>query len=268
MTIKENLLHFGYNTNISWFAFYSKILFQIASACPKYDNIFRKLLTDPDPDTDMYKFNQQHSDLFKYISKHTGEVHKYLFPLFKHFTFSYIQFLIYSALLCTYSQNYSNILQSVAVYDALEVQRDSNLKLPAWTESIFPDKMSLLKRRIFDLFTETPYMRRIKGGLLITEIVDKMIKKQTEEITQNILVYSGHDSTIRNMVRGMNVTDQVPEMPGYGASLIFELHCNDEYSAENPRCVIKVSNNLRASFKMQLHGDVFLADMVLFEYER
>lgn len=63
----------------------SKILFQLSSACPKYDKIFRKLLNNPDPDTDMYKFNQQHSDLVKYISKHSGEVCEFGFPLFQHF---------------------------------------------------------------------------------------------------------------------------------------------------------------------------------------
>lgn len=55
---------------------FPKILFQILSACPKYDRIFKKLVIDPDPDTDIYKFNQQHSDLLKYISKHSGEVNE------------------------------------------------------------------------------------------------------------------------------------------------------------------------------------------------
>lgn len=84
-------------------------------------------------------------------------------------------------------------------------------------------------------------MRRIKGGLLITEIADKMIKKQTGELTQNIFIYSAHDLTLVNMLRGLNVTDQTESLPDYGASLIFELHCNGEYSTLNAPCIVKVS---------------------------
>lgn len=128
--------------------------------------------------------------------------------------------------------------------------------------------MSPLKARAFELFTETPFMRRIKGGLLITEIVDKMFMKQSGEITQNILIYSGHDATLANMVRGLNISDQAPIMPEYGTSLIFEMHCNDEYSSQIPHCAVKVRNNFRAPIKMQLRGDIFFSDMVLFEYDR
>lgn len=139
-------------------------------------------------------------------------------------------------------QNITNILQCIVIYDTLQVQTNHNLKLPLWTESIYPAKMYTLKARGMELFTETPYMRRIKGGLLITEIVDKMMKKEAGELTQNIFIYSGHDLTIMNMLRGLNVTDQTQLVPDYGASLIFELHCNDEYSTLYASCIVEVSS--------------------------
>lgn len=127
------------------------------------------------------------------------------------------------------------------------MQRFNKLRLPEWTDSIFPDKLASLKARAFQLFTETPYMRRIKGGLLITEIIDKMLKKQAGELTQNIFIYSGHDTTIANMVRGLNVTGQTRILPDYGASLIFELHCGDEYLPPHSQCNVKVSYKLLAN---------------------
>lgn len=129
------------------------------------------------------------------------------------------------------------------MYDTLEVQASNNLKVPTWAESIFPEKMSTLKIRAIEMFTETPYMRRIKGGMLVTEIFDKMIKKQMGELTQNIFVYSGHDTTLANMIRGLNITDHVQLLPAYGASLVFELHCDDEYPSEYPPCIVKVRKN-------------------------
>lgn len=137
------------------------------------------------------------------------------------------------------------------IHDALEVHRDAKLKLPAWTESIFPDKMAPLKARIFQLFTETPYMRRIKGGLLITDIADQMAKKQRGEISQNIFIYSAHDLTLVNMLRGLNVTDQTNMLPKYGASLVFELHCDDEQASQHPECIVKVcaiTKNQRSAY--------------------
>lgn len=73
---RDNVRDFPLRSNVLLLTkkFCFKILFQVASSCPKYDAIFRKLMSDPDPDTDIYKFVQKHSDLIKYISKHTGEV--------------------------------------------------------------------------------------------------------------------------------------------------------------------------------------------------
>lgn len=84
-------------------------------------------------------------------------------------------------------------------------------------------------------------MRRIKGGLLITDITDQMVKKQRGEISQNIFIYSAHDATLVNMLRGLNVMDQMHMLPEYGASLVFELHCDDEQPSQHPQCIVKVS---------------------------
>lgn len=125
------------------------------------------------------------------------------------------------------------------VYDSLQVLMDYGLELPEWTKSIFPEKWRPLRVRTMQVFTETPYMKRIRGGPLITEIVNKMMRKQRGEITQNMYIYSGHDSTLLNMLSGMNMHNQTNGIPDYGAALIFEMHCDDQTAPED--CVIEVS---------------------------
>lgn len=186
-------------------------------------------MQNTDPDADIYKFNQKNAELINYISEHSGMVRSNTRAPFNNLAKLVISLLNF--------QNITNIFQAVVIHDTLEVHRFHNLKLPAWTDSIFPEKMSQLKARAFELFTETPYMRRIKGGLLVTEILDKMMQKQSGEISQNILIYSGHDASLANIARGLNVTDQVTMLPEYGATLAFEMHCNE---ANFTDCSIKV----------------------------
>lgn len=42
--------------------------------CPKYDKIYNDLLYNPDPDTNIYAFNEQNEELYNYLSVNTGEV--------------------------------------------------------------------------------------------------------------------------------------------------------------------------------------------------
>lgn len=213
-----------------------QILFQILSACPKYDRIYRELLYSTDSDSGIRKFNEKHAEVLNYIAKHSGQVARPVFPRpKKQVTYKYLAHRF------NYFQNITDFMQSIVVYDVLQVQKFHNLTLPTWTESVFPDVMARMKERAIELFTETPYMRRIKGGLLVTEIFNKMVQKRSREISQNILIYSGHDNTLANMARGLNITDQVPLMPEYGAAVIFEMHCKDANSTGYAACSIEVS---------------------------
>lgn len=54
------------------------MLWQYDAPCPKYDAEFQKLLTNPDPQTEFYKYNQQHKKLYEYMSQYSGEVIIYI----------------------------------------------------------------------------------------------------------------------------------------------------------------------------------------------
>lgn len=57
------------------------MLWQLHAQCPKYDAELNKLLSNPDPQTEFYKYNQQHKKLYEYLSLNSGEVSAFQFNL-------------------------------------------------------------------------------------------------------------------------------------------------------------------------------------------
>lgn len=122
--------------------------------------------------------------------------------------------------------------------DVLSVQAKHNLKLPAWTDPIYPDELHGVKVRIFQLRTETPYMTRIRGGPFLTDVFQQMQQKQRRELSRKIAIYSAHEDTISSVMKALNVIDQATVTPEYGAALALELHCDD-----GMECIVKVSKS-------------------------
>lgn len=111
------------------------------------------------------------------------------------------------------------------------MERRAGLNLPDWTENVFPDKMLPLAARNLELLTETPFMKKIKGGALVTEILDQMLKKRSGLLhpERSLFIYSGHDVTLVNVMRAVGVIDETSNKPDYGATLVFELHHSHAY---------------------------------------
>lgn len=161
--------------------------------CPKYDQMLAKLYIDP-PD-DIKLLNQKNVNLYKVLSKNTG-------------------------------LNISRVIDVELLYNTLDVEKENGLTLPDWTEGVFPDKMLELTERSYSLFTETLYMKKVKGGALLGDIVDKMVKKRNGLLSPNrrIFIYSGHDVTLVNLMNAIGILDDTSRKPDYGATLVFELH--------------------------------------------
>lgn len=83
-----------------------------------------------------------------------------------------------------------------------------------------------LAERSLALFTDTPYMKKVKGGALLTEIIDHMTKKRSRTLAPNrsIFIYSGHDVTLVNLMRALDIIGQTTKKPDYASALVLELH--------------------------------------------
>lgn len=120
----------------------------------------------------------------------------------------------------------SNVEHVETLYNILSIQQDNNLTLPSWTAEVFPDKMLPVAARNLELITETQYMKKMKGGAFLTDLIDRLVAnfEENSKKNQKIFIYSAHDVSLVNIMRALEVTDQTSNKPDYGATLAFELH--------------------------------------------
>lgn len=130
----------------------------------------------------------------------------------------------------------TNVHQVSELENVLSIQQNNGLELPEWSDSVFPDDLLPVRIRSFQLFTETPYMKRIKGGPLITEIFNQLIAKQNGDLSRKVMIFSAHDKTLANVMSALDVSDQTEPLPDFGATLVFELFCG-----ASEECTVNVS---------------------------
>lgn len=70
-----------------------------------------------------------------------------------------------------------------------------------------------------------------------------MVEKKAGQLKpdRNLFVYSGHDVTLVNVMRALNVISQTSRKPDFAATMTFELHSNAEL--ENDLEVKVIKNN-------------------------
>lgn len=99
--------------------------------CKNYDEELEQVLRSEK----IQKEIEQNSDLLEYLTENTG-------------------------------QNISTIGEVELLYNTLEIELLHDLKLPSWTKNISMEHMKVLAARSLEIFTETNYMKRMKGGTL------------------------------------------------------------------------------------------------------
>lgn len=152
------------------------------------------------------------------------------------------------------SQEVTNVQQVADVQNILSIQQSNGLELPEWSDAVFPEDLLDVRVRSFQLYTEGPYMKRIKGGPLVTDIFDQMYAKQNGELSRKIMIFSAHDKTLANVMSALNVIDQTEPLPDYGATLLFELYCGG-----SDECTVRVSDALSSSHNIRFHfSDLFV----------
>lgn len=167
-------------------------------SCPVYDYELKKL----------YK-----SEEFKAYDKK-------LMPTYKYLTM--------------YAGKSVNSLQSVQnIYSCLHIEELYGLSLPEWTREVYPDKLYPISGLSFAVKTYTPLLARLKSGPLLKEILTHFKNKTLKKLepNRNYWVYSGHDTTVANMLNTLGVFKTMGyHNPPYTATVMFELR---KFSDEN-----------------------------------
>uniref|UniRef100_A0A1B6LHJ3 Acid phosphatase n=1 Tax=Graphocephala atropunctata TaxID=36148 RepID=A0A1B6LHJ3_9HEMI len=120
-------------------------------------------------------------------------------------------------------QNITTLLDVETLFNILETERDSGKDLPSWTISVFPDKMKDIAALVLASFTNTPLMKRLRGGPLIKEIKTNMESYLSGTSRRKLSLYSAHDTTLVNVRRALGYND-ITFKPQLGAAIIVELH--------------------------------------------
>lgn len=78
--------------------------------------------------------------------------------------------------------------------------------LPEWTKSVYSD-MAYLSARSFATKTSTTQLARLKGGFLLKDMLTRFTHKvkHTLKPDRSMWVYSGHDTTVANLLNTLGV---------------------------------------------------------------
>lgn len=99
------------------------------AACPKYDKMYEEVKNSATV-KDIHLSNQ---DLLIYLTNHTGET-------------------------------VDDIAIVETLYNTLQIEQINNLTLPSWINEDIMARMRQLGAKNLALYTETEFMKRIKGG--------------------------------------------------------------------------------------------------------
>ncbi|XP_023022394.2 prostatic acid phosphatase [Leptinotarsa decemlineata] len=160
-------------------------------SCLKFD--FHYIVTET---TDKYfrEVNKENREMYRYIRRHT------LMPTYE-------------------------LLTAFTVWDTLYVESLVNLKLPEWTQKVFPEALAEVSKNMALSICYTEKEQIIGAGPFLNELIqhfDCIVQNCSSK--REIVLYSGHDVNIACFLNTFGVFETLsPEMPPFASSLIFEM---------------------------------------------
>lgn len=78
-------------------------------------------------------------------------------------------------------------------------------------------------------------------GYLVTDVLDKMIQLKKKQLrpARKLFIYSGHDVTLVNVMRALDIISQTSRKPDFASALHFELHHNPIFDNDSEVKVIQ-----------------------------
>lgn len=104
------------------------------------------------------------------------------------------------------------------------------LKLPEWTNSLYPNKLEELLFNGYQLMTANTELTKITAGTLLKQIIEDTLGKINNKPSikqRKLVIYSAHDITIAAFLGALKLLT-LERMPQYGAYLMVELHYINE----------------------------------------
>lgn len=111
-----------------------------------------------------------------------------------------------------------------SLYGTLRAESEFGLELPEWTKKYYPHRLQNLTELSYIYNIYTPEVQKIKAGPFLEKLVNQFDAKRSNTLKPKelkISLYTGHDSTIVNILSALSIWKQ--QMPVYGIMALFEL---------------------------------------------
>lgn len=149
----------------------------------------------------------------------------------------------------------SDVIDVMSVSDTLKIQQMIDSTVPQWAKDAYTKTFKKYNILVKTLVNATPKMVKIRGGPMITEMVENMVRIANGDSTgKKVLLYSAHDSTIASLAYALGVIDQIPEPISFSDTIMVDLVQN---ASEEPRVEViylDKANIIPRSFKLNVPG--------------
>lgn len=114
--------------------------------------------------------------------------------------------------------------ETFRVAEVIRTEQFLDPTMPTWLISAY-DKLIRYFARFADVYHENDFMKTVRGGPMITQIVDNMMAiKNKNADAHKIILFSAHDFTLHSMNLVLNIKTQVPAVASYADTIAIELH--------------------------------------------
>ncbi|XP_056629788.1 prostatic acid phosphatase-like [Diorhabda sublineata] len=129
---------------------------------------------------------------------------------------------IYKYLTEKSGDNITSLSEASDIYDCLKIESDVGLKIPDWSNIVFPQYLKNISGYSFKSLSYTTKLQRLGGGPLLNEILKHFESFQVKATNPKYKIYSAHDSNIAMILNSLGAFDP-PYPPDFASSIYFEL---------------------------------------------
>jgi len=172
----------------------------VSKECSRYNQLYMDFVLNSDV---MLKFNKDFASLFEVINKNTGMNITYMSRELLHFA------------------------------DTIIIKKERNFPLPLWSEELYNlGQLQFILMFRFIALDYTKEMKKLRAGPLLEEILENMRNTASgfdtsiplnERGQTKMFLYSGHETTMANMLISFGVFDKILSFP-YSSAIFLEVH--------------------------------------------
>ncbi|VDK55986.1 unnamed protein product [Cylicostephanus goldi] len=123
------------------------------------------------------------------------------------------------------------------IYDNLfcMLQHNDTHKWPEWMNATLFSRLQTLYDASSRMKYHTEILRRLRGGPLLKDIIDRFVAKRNGVLGEKpkLYAYSAHDTTLAAMLSTLGIYPE--DFPKYATAVLLELHKRDgEFVVEVP----------------------------------